>query len=635
VRAEFAARLNDCSDMVAANRSILRPPPKLTVSEWADERRRMSSESSPEPFAFRTRRAEFQRGIMDAFSDASIRRIVVMSSAQVGKTTIIENAIGYFVDLDPSPILVVEPTLDMAETLSKDRIAPMFRDTPVLRGKIADPRSRDSGNTLLHKRFAGGHLTLAGANSPASLAMRPIRVALFDDVDRFPVSAGPEGNPVKLGIKRTNNFWNRRIALFSTPTDEDVGIHAEFLQSDQRYFFVPCGDCGHRQILLWPQVKFSGEDASTARYACESCGALWDEAARNHAVTVGEWRATAPFKGVAGFAVNELYSPWRSFADVVTEFVEAKDDKEKLRVWANTSLGEPWKEQGPLSADALQETEAHALGEIPEGVLALTLGVDTQGDWMAWQVIGWGRNLERWVIDYIEPPGSPADEATWDRLTEYRRRKYPHPLGGEISVSITAIDSGGLHTQKVVAYAREFRNEGVIAVKGSSVPLPQMLRTKATKVDYRADGKVYKRSGEVWMVGTDAAKSMLVNALRSESDRRKVHFPRGLPIEFYRGLTAETYDKRLRRWIKPKKKTRNEPLDTHVYGAASIMHPWLRLDVASEAKWRALERRLTVDKDAETAPETDAAALPPAVAEPAEKPKRKRFARRAGFVTSW
>ena len=603
--------------------AVLRAPPDFTVSQWADANRRLSSESSPEPFGWKTSRAEYQRGIMDAFSDPRNRRVIVCSSAQIGKTSIIENVIGFHVDQDPSPILVVQPTLDMSETLSKDRLMPMFRDTPSLRGKVADPRSRDSGNTLLHKRFPGGHLTIAGANSPASLASRPIRVLLCDEIDRFPVSAGPEGNPIKLAIKRTNNFWNRRIGLFSTPTDEDVGIDAEYKASDQRRFFVACPDCGHKQTLRWAQVKWN-EIAAGAMYACEECGVLIDEAKRDRMVSQGEWIATAPFNGVAGFHVNELYSPWRTFADVVTEFLEAKDEPEKLRVWVNTSLGEPWRqERSGVSADALADHAEHELGEIPKGALSLVLGVDTQGDRLACQIVGFGRG-ERWVIDYTELPGSPNDDQAWERLTEYRRQTFAHPLGNEIRISMTAIDSGGHHAQKVVAYAREFRNEGVIAVKGSTIAMTQMLKTKPSKVDYKIDGKVFKRSGEVWFVGTDIAKSALMNQLQAESDRRKIHFPKGLGADYYRQLTAEIYDKRRRRWVNPKKK-RNEALDTMVYASAATMHPWLRLDVAAEPKWKAMEVKLTrVDEPPDPAPV--------AQQKPAAKPV---FLRRGGFIKNW
>jgi phage terminase large subunit GpA-like protein len=572
---------------------------------------------------------------MDAFSDPRNRRVVVESSAQVGKTSIIENVVGFHIDQDPSPILVVEPTLDMAETMSKDRFAPMLRDTVCLRGKTAEARSRDAENTLRHKTFPGGHLTLAGANSPASLAMRPIRVLLCDDVDRFPRTT-PEGDPLKLALKRTNNFWNRRIGFFSTPTDADVGIDAEWKLSDQRRFFVACQQCGAEQILEWPRVRWTEADASDAHYECEACGAILDEAARDAMVSRGAWRATAPFRGVAGFHINELYSPWRSFADVARDFLEAKDEPEKLRVWVNTSLGEPWKQDhGGVSASALEAAEGLPIGELDRGVLALTLGVDTQGDRLALQLVGWGRGAEQWTVDWLELPGDPNLDEAWEKLTEYRRQKRPHPLGGELGISITAIDSGGHHSQKVVAYARACRAEGVIAVKGSSHPLPTMLRTRPSKVDFKADGKVVKRGGEIWLVGSDTAKSVIDRKLRADSDHRKVHFAAGLGAEFFRQLTAEFYDKRKRRWVNPKKR-RNEALDTLVYASAATLHPWLRLDVATEQKWGALEAKLRREKSRETG-QTARQPREEAPEPPRLEPKTRPFVPRrpSGFVGRW
>ncbi|MGH7605427.1 MAG: phage terminase large subunit family protein [Gemmatimonadaceae bacterium] len=632
--------MDEIDELLMGVWALFRAPPDQTVSQWADANRRLSSESSPEPFAWRTSRAEYQRGIMDAFSDPRNRRVVVESSAQVGKTSIIENVVGFHIDQDPSPILVVEPTLDMGETMSKDRFAPMFRDTAVLRGKIADARSRDSGNTLLHKSFPGGHLTIAGANSPASLAMRPIRVLLCDDIDRFPVSAGPEGNPIKLAIKRTNNFWNRRIGLLSTPTDEDVGIDAEYKASDRRRFFVACPDCKHEQTLEWRQVQFVEPDGRDAKYVCPKCGVLLDEQQRDRMVAAGVWRATAEFRGVAGFHINELYTPWRSFADIAIEFLESKDDPEKLRVWVNTALGEAWKpDRGGISADDLEQADGLPKGEVPREALALTLGVDTQGDRLALQLVGWGKGdrlgqLERWTIDHLELPGDPNLDESWDRLTEYRRQRWAHLLGGQIGISIAAVDSGGHHSQRVVAYAREHRSEGVIAVKGSSHAQPTILKTRPTRVDYKAGGQVVKKGAELWMVGTDAAKSAIDSLLRAEYDRRKIHFASGLGSDFFRQLTAEVYDKKLRRWVNPKKR-RNEALDTLVYATAATMHPWLRLDVANAAKWAGFAKKLTVERD-ESA--QDHGPSPPKSEKSVEiEPKRKFFAppRRGNFVTRW
>jgi len=267
---------------------------------------------------------------MDALGDPTVEAVVIMSSAQIGKTEIINNVVGYHIHLDPAPILLLQPTLEMAEAWSKDRFAPMLRDTRALHGLVRDPRSRDSGNTLLHKRFPAGHITMAGANSPASLASRPIRLVLCDEVDRYPVSAGAEGDPVSLARKRSTTFWNRKLLLTSTPTIKGASrIESAFEQSDQRRYHVGCPHCGEYQVLKWQQVRWNTDpqkegdekhQPATAVYVCETNGCIITDADKPDMLKSGRWIADAPFSGTAGFHINELYSPWVTFAQMVTEF---------------------------------------------------------------------------------------------------------------------------------------------------------------------------------------------------------------------------------------------------------------------------------------------------------------------------
>ena len=328
-------------------RSLWQPPPDLTVSDWADAERRLSSESSAEPGIWRTDRAPYQRGIMDAVADETVREIWVMKSAQVGWTEILNNVIGYHIHQDPAPMLLVQPTLEMAEAWSKDRLAPMVRDTPALAERIADPRSRDSGNTLLHKKFAGGHLTVAGANSPAGLASRPIRIVLFDEVDRYPASAGTEGDPISLGKKRAATFWNRKVLAGSTPTIKGSSrIESGFESGDQRFYHVPCVHCGELQRLVWSQVRWPDGQPELAVYACVACGAELTDADKPKMLRAGQWVASRESRGIASFHISELYSPWSTWADMAVAFVQAKKLPETLQTWINTSLGETFEERG-------------------------------------------------------------------------------------------------------------------------------------------------------------------------------------------------------------------------------------------------------------------------------------------------
>ncbi len=328
-----------------------------------------------------------------------------MSSAQVGKTEMINNVVGYYIHQDPSAIFVVQPTLEMSEAWSKDRLAPMIRDTPALTGLVAEPNAKGSGNTLLHKAFFGGHVVMAGANSPASLAGRPMRVILMDEVDRYPNSAGTEGDPVALAVARSKNFWNRRVILTSTPTVKGASrIEQAFAGSDQRRYHVPCPHCQTFQVLKWAAVTWTENQPETARIACEDCGTLLDDADRVGMISAGEWRATAPFRGVAGFHIWEAYSPWRGLGEIVADFLRAKPYPETLKAWINTTLGETWEDSAgeKIAGDSLaSQAEDYKQWEVPAGALLVTAGVDVQHDRLALAVWGFGPGEEAWAIDGV------------------------------------------------------------------------------------------------------------------------------------------------------------------------------------------------------------------------------------------
>ena len=266
-------------DMLARCAAVLKPPPELTLSEWADKYRVLSAESSAEPGRWHTDKAPYQREIMDAIGDPHIRKVVIMSAAQIGKTdAFILNPLGYYMDYAPAPILVMQPTLDMGQTFSKDRLAPMIRDTPELRDKV-DVKSRYSGNTIMKKNFPGGHITIVGANSATGLASRPIKVLLADEVDRYPASAGTEGDPLSLAQKRQTTFWDKKTVIVSTPVIKGQSrIETEFEQSTKEEWNVPCPDCGHYQPFVWANVIFDRENPQgEVLYKCERCGVVSGE----------------------------------------------------------------------------------------------------------------------------------------------------------------------------------------------------------------------------------------------------------------------------------------------------------------------------------------------------------------------
>ena len=516
---------------------------------------------------------------MDALSDPSIETVVVMSSAQVGKTEILNNAIGYFISQDPSPMLVVQPTLDMAQTWSKDRLAPMLRDTPILGGLVKDPRARDSGNTTLHKIFPGGHVTACGANSPSSLASRPVRNVFFDEVDRFPVSAGSEGDPVGLGKKRASTFWNRKILLVSTPTNKGASrIETAFEESDQRRYHVNCPDCGHSQVLRWSNVKWEEGKPETAKYACDDCGSLWDDAQRARVIKHGKWLSEKPTKKIAGFHLSALYSPWTPLEDGVRDFLEAKKQPATLRVWVNTFLGETWEESGEQVDDYDLSNRAEDWDAVPEDVVLLTAGIDVQDDRLEAEIVGWGKDEESWSIAYKTIHGDPSAPTVWRDLDEFLNQSFEHELGEDMIVRAACIDSGGHHTQAVYKYVAPREGKRIFAIKG----VGGEGRPIVGKPSKNNIGKI-----KLFPVGVDTAKLLLFSRFKiAEPGPGYCHFPVGREDEYFKQLTAEKiatrYHKGFAKREFVKTRTRNEALDVRVYAMAALS--LLNVNLTSLAK---------------------------------------------------
>ncbi|WP_201353829.1 phage terminase large subunit family protein [Hydrogenimonas urashimensis] len=547
--------------------AVMAPPPKLKVSEWADRYRMLSAEASAEPGRWDTSRAEYQRDIMDAFVDPSIHTIVWMSSAQTGKTEQLLNIIGYFISQDPSPILMLQPTLEMAQTFSKDRLAPMIRDTKALHGLI-DYKARASGNTILHKTFPGGHITMAGANSPASLASRPVRIVLCDEIDRYPPSAGAEGDPVNLAFKRSTTFWNKKRMLVSTPTIKGLSrIEMAYEESDKRKFHVPCPQCGKTQVLKWSNVVWENDDPFTAAYACEACGSLWSDAQRWGAVTKGRWIADRETNGVAGFWLNEIYSPWVKLSEMAANFLEAKKSPHTLKTFVNTSLGETWEEDQGEGVDDIDFSQhVSDYEKVPAKAAVLVAGVDVQDDRLEGEIKAFGEGEESWGIKPFVIHGSPALDSTWQQLEDIIFDEYDSELGVKLPVSCTCIDSGGHFTDEVYKFCKRHAMRRVYAVKGSSTPGKPIVSRPSTSNKYGV---------KLFMVGTDTAKELIYARLKiEEHSPGYYHFSDRYDAEYFAQLTAEKvvtrYHKGFQRreWVKTR--ARNEALDINVYALAAV-----------------------------------------------------------------
>lgn len=581
-------------------KQALQPLPNLSVSDWADAYRMLSAEASAEPGRWRTDRAPYQREIMNAFTQYKIWKISVMSASQIGKSDIMNNVIGRYSHLAPAPIMMIQPTIEMAQDYSKSRIAPMIRDTKVLREIYRDVKTRETGNTILSKIFPGGRLIMGGANSPAGLASRPIKILLADEVDRFPDSAGTEGDPVDLAAKRMTTFWDKRLGLFSTPTIAgESRIEEEYLQGTQEEWQHECPNCGeyhlltHRQMVTDHQtvVDKKGNKHATVhsvKWRCHDCGfSFTEEQMRRAPQKFVAQNASALAKGVRSFFVNCWTSPWLTWAGVMQEWLEAEGDPEREKVVVNTRFGEPYERKGAFeSTDKfLQRREPYG-AELPDGVLILTAAVDVQDNRLEYEICGWGKGEECWGIKKGIILGVPENPEVWAALDEQLDREYRFKNGTGLIVPRTFIDSGGHYTKEVYAYSLRRLARQCFAVKGASTAGVPIIHKYAKVTTVRG------RTIPLVLIGTDSGKQYVMDRLSiSVPGPKYFHFPldkqeneavseilwnRGYDDIYFRGLIAEQKVARKKngrvvwQWENIAKDKRNEPLDLRVYNLACL-----------------------------------------------------------------
>ena len=570
------------SSRIVLKSEIFRPPPELSISAWADEYRFLSAEASPEPGKWLTSRAEYQRAMMDAVKTSE--RVVIMTAAQVGKSELLLNVLGYFIHYDPCPVLMLQPTIQMAEDFSKDRLAPMIRDTPVLAERVADPKSRTSGNTLLHKNFTGGHITLAGTNSPASLASRPIRVLLCDEVDRYPASSGDEGDPLTLAIKRTANFWNRRIVMVSTPVMKGLSrIEPAFELSTREEWCVPCPSCGKFQPYAWDRILYKDKTEPVMR--CDFCGAEFGEA--EWKADAGKWIPRAE-SNTRGFHLNAFASPWVTWPDIVSSYLEAyATGEEMLKVWTNTVLGETYENsEGVIEIEALN-SNCEEYPRLPDGsqavpgeVLVLTCGVDVQDDRLELEVVGWGLGSQTWGIEYRIFYGNPGALDVWKELDGYLAKPFKKLTGEELVIACTCIDSAGHNTDSVYKFTKARTRRRIFPIVGRGTWGMPSVRKPSRNNRLRVP---------LFTLGVSTIKGTLHTRLKAQKgEGGYCHFPArkdtGYDEVYFAGLLSErmvirrSRGREVVRWEVRQDKARNEPLDCRVYamGAFEILNPDLR-----------------------------------------------------------
>jgi phage terminase large subunit GpA-like protein len=642
----------------------LRPDPTLTVSEWSDRYRILPSKGAAEPGRFRTSRTPYLREIMDCLSPSSpVSKIIFIKSSQVGGTEMGLNWLGSIIHLYPAPMMIVQPTLELAERFSKQRVQPMIDETPELAELIKPSRSRDSGNSTLLKEFRGGILVMSGSNSGVSLRQMPVRFLFCDEISGYEADADGEGDPVSLAEKRTQTFGVRaKVFLNSTPKIKGTcRIEFEYEKTDKRRYFVPCPHCGEMQWLKWKQVKWDEGQPETVHYICEINGCVIREYHKTKMLTSGEWRATSTgTPTVRGYHISALYSPlgWKSWAAIVMEFLDAVEkqragDPELLKAWVNSILGETWEEEyaAKIGAEGLRaRAELYEPNVAPEGVLALVAGVDVQDNRLSVSIWGFGRGEEAWLVARPVIFGDPARPDVWKQLDDVLFSKYRHALGYDMQIFAAGIDTGGHFTHETYGYVRERKGRGtfVLAVKGQSQKGKPAI-DQAKKVDINFRGQKLKWGVDLYPVGSDTIKSTLYARFKLDTPGPGyVHFPAFVSDEYFEEITSEKKVVRfikgfpVTEWTKPAGR-RNEALDEAVYARAAL--EFLFTKHHRKTVWDQLERKLhaqgiTVEPPASEAPEqtsepnkTNAATDSPLKNAKVARNIPKR--RSGGFVSRW
>lgn len=631
------SKLNACLAKVLRG---IKPPENLTVAQWADKNRRLSSESSAEVGKWRTSRTPYMFEILTSFTDPLVEHIVVVAASQVGKSEVINNMIGYCIDQDPGPILFVQPTIDDAKKYSEMRIAPMIRETKCLRNKIADPKTRDSANTKRQKSFPGGVLVLTGSNVPHDLCSMPIRYLFGDERDRWAKSAGSEGDPWGLATARTRTFYNRKLVEVSTPTIKGASpIDDSYRLGTMERWKTKCPHCEKYSEIKFDDIRFEYEstmngdnkifDIKKIWYTCPECGGISDENTIKQ--QPARWEAEAPEAKVLhktrSFWLTAWVSPWATWKSIILQFLQAGTDSAKLQVVYNTQFGQLWENRGDMDSeeDVLSRREEYD-AEIPDGVLVLTCGVDTQDDRLEYEVVGHGRFGETWGIKYGVIPGRPDTDEVWEQLDDVIDKRYSFKNGTKIKISLTFVDEGGHFTQEVRKKCRERFNKRVFAIKGISGnrDIPYTAPPKKMKIVIEG-----QEIGSVWIyeIGVNAGKQKIVDNLRVKSPGPKYcHFPRrdDYGKTYFKKLMSEhlVYREDLKnpwQWEKIPGHERNEAFDIRNYNLAACQ----QLD----PDWDALEAKIR----AAAASGTDISEPP----KPKQKKKRQKKGLSADVYNDW
>lgn len=598
------------------------PENSVPLSEWSDLNRVLTTRSAAEPGPYSTARTPYLRAIMDDLSVGSpTLRVIFKKAAQIGASEVGNCWIGYLVDQAPGPIMMVQPTVELAKRYSKQRIDALFDESELMRSKVRTARSRDSGNTILLKEFDGGLLIMTGANSAVGLRSMPVRYLFLDEIDAYPGDVEAEGDPVALAEARTRTFsFRAKKFMASTPLIKGMSrISREYERSDQRKFFVPCPLCAEMQQLEFARLRWAPGKPATVQYQCKSCEGTFGEHHKTDMLAGGEWRTTSQALDLDplthGYHLNALYSPvgWLSWAEIAKQWEEAVSDADARKTFINTVLGEEWEEEAAEVPDwqrLYQRREEWPQQTVPERGLFLTAGADVQGDRIEIDVWAWGRSLESWLVEHIIINGDPGRTEIWPLMTDLLGRTWEHSTGARMALQHLAIDTG-YATQSVYQWARSQDKHTVLPVRGVGTYDRIVPVAGPTKVEVKQDGQRLKRGLGLWTISVSFFKKELYKQLGAEKPTDEqlatgfsfpagfVHLPDTISDEWIKQLVAEQqviirsrhgFNARTEwRQLRP----RNEALDARVYARAAV---WLAgCDRWGETRWRALETQLGLD----------------------------------------
>jgi len=636
-RRKIHGSLKAIHTLISKQAAILKPPENLVVSEWADKRRRLSPESSAEPGPWRTERTPYLKEPMDAFTDPKVKRLVFVSSSQIGKSEFLNNVIGYIVDEDPGSILFIHPTTIDAKDYSKLRIAPMFRDCISLSKKVAAPKSRDSSNTILQKTYPGGLLTMCGSTEAHSLASKPIRFVLGDERDRWATTAGNEGDPWKLAMARQITFYNAKAVEVSTPTIKGKSpIEDSYLEGTMERWKVQCKDCKAYNDIKFADIRYEYDTTEIQGkkhyavteiwYCCPSCGSVSTE--QEVKAQPAEWQAGNPDaykRGMRSFWLNSFVSPWATWESTILEYLFALGSSAKLQVVYNTRFGELWENRGDIEdpESIISRRENYPDPEdadIPDGPLVITAGVDTQDNRFEYELVGHGHFGETWGLEYGVIMGRPDDPEAWKQLDDVVfDRVMRLPSGKGLKVSMSFIDEGGHFAMEVRHQCSSRVHKKVFPIAGSNrhdAPFTTMPR-KQKIVQTRGLNRVVVGSCWRYDIGVDAGKQIIMDNLKVQTiGPRYCHFPKrdDYGHDYFHRLLSErlVYNEKKKQpwvWEKIPGHERNEALDCRNYALAAFKALPSDLD--------AIARRLKTDGD-EQPTEVIAPAVQP------KKPQRRK-----------